>query len=52
MLAYGADTFVDGKGQQHNWRNELAQKLIGLQNRTAAGPTANPTPGGRTGPSS
>jgi squalene-hopene/tetraprenyl-beta-curcumene cyclase len=31
MLAYGADTFTDGKGQQHNWRNELAQKLLSLQ---------------------
>jgi squalene-hopene/tetraprenyl-beta-curcumene cyclase len=32
MAAYGADTFVDGRGQQRNWRNELAQKLVGLQN--------------------
>lgn len=31
MLAYGEDTFVDGKGQRHNWRNELVQKLLGLQ---------------------
>ena len=31
MLAYGADSFTDGKGQQHNWRNELAQKLLSLQ---------------------
>lgn len=31
MAAYGEDTFVDGKGQRRNWRNELAQKLIGLQ---------------------
>lgn len=31
MLAYGQDTFIDGKGQQRNWRNELAQKLLGLQ---------------------
>jgi squalene-hopene/tetraprenyl-beta-curcumene cyclase len=31
MAAYGDDTFVDGKGQVHNWRNELAQKLISLQ---------------------
>lgn len=31
MSAYGADTFVDGKGQQRNWRNELAHKLLGLQ---------------------
>ncbi len=31
MSAYGADTFTDGKGQKHNWRDELAQKLLGLQ---------------------
>jgi squalene-hopene/tetraprenyl-beta-curcumene cyclase len=31
MSAYGEDTFTDGKGQQHNWRNELATKLLGLQ---------------------
>ena len=31
MLAYGEHTFTDGKGQQHNWRNELAQKLLSLQ---------------------
>jgi squalene-hopene/tetraprenyl-beta-curcumene cyclase len=32
MLAYGEDSFVDGKGQRRNWRNELAAKLISLQN--------------------
>lgn len=32
MSAYGEDTFVDGKGQKHNWRNELATKLMSLQN--------------------
>lgn len=31
MRAYGDDEFVDGKGQRHNWRNELAQKLVTLQ---------------------
>ena len=31
MLAYGEDTVTDGKGQKHNWRNELAQKLLSLQ---------------------
>jgi squalene-hopene/tetraprenyl-beta-curcumene cyclase len=31
MSAYGEDTFVDGKGQRRNWRNELATKLLGLQ---------------------
>ena len=32
MAAYGAVEFTDGKGQVHNWRNELAQKLLSLQN--------------------
>jgi squalene-hopene/tetraprenyl-beta-curcumene cyclase len=40
MAAYGDDTFVDGKGQTRNWRNELAQKLIGLQ--AADGSWVNP----------
>jgi squalene-hopene/tetraprenyl-beta-curcumene cyclase len=31
MRAYGEDTFVDSKGQRHNWRNELTQKLLSLQ---------------------
>ncbi len=31
MAAYGEDEFTDGKGQKHNWRNELAQKLVSLQ---------------------
>jgi squalene-hopene/tetraprenyl-beta-curcumene cyclase len=31
MAAYGADEFTDGKGQKHNWRNELAQRLVSLQ---------------------
>lgn len=31
MSAYGEDSFVDASGQRHNWRNELAQKLISLQ---------------------
>ncbi len=32
MAAYGVDEFVDGKGQKRNWRNELAAKLVSLQN--------------------
>lgn len=40
MVAYGDDTFVDGKGQQRNWRNELAQKLLSLQ--AANGSWSNP----------
>lgn len=31
MAAYGQDTFVDRNGRRHNWRNELAEKLIALQ---------------------
>lgn len=33
MRAYGEDTFVDAKGQKHNWRNELAQKLLSIQGK-------------------
>jgi squalene-hopene/tetraprenyl-beta-curcumene cyclase len=40
LNAYGEDTFVDGRGQKHNWRNELAQKLISLQ--AADGSWSNP----------
>ena len=32
MDAYGEKEFVDGRGQRHNWRNELAERLIALQN--------------------
>ena len=31
MSAYGEKEFVDGRGQRHNWRNALAEKLISLQ---------------------
>ena len=31
MSAYGEDTFVDGKGQKHHWKSDLAQKLLSLQ---------------------
>ncbi len=31
MRAMGDDTFVDSKGQTHNWRNELTRKLLTLQ---------------------
>jgi squalene-hopene/tetraprenyl-beta-curcumene cyclase len=39
MSAYGEDSFTDDKGQKHNWRNELAQKLLSLQ--SADGSWAN-----------
>ncbi len=32
MDAYGEKEFVDGRGQRHNWRNELSERLIALQN--------------------
>ncbi|MDE2612636.1 MAG: terpene cyclase/mutase family protein [Burkholderiales bacterium] len=32
MSAYGEREFVDARGQRHNWRNELADKLVSLQN--------------------
>ena len=31
MDAYGEKEFVDAKGQSHNWRNELVQRLVTLQ---------------------
>ena len=40
MTAYGEDTFVDGKGQKHHWKSELAQKLVSLQ--AADGSWSNP----------
>ncbi len=32
MDAYGEKEFVDGRGQRHNWRRELVERLIALQN--------------------
>ena len=31
MAAYGATTVVDGDGGEHNWREEIALKLLSLQ---------------------
>lgn len=31
MAAMGDSEVVDGKGQKHNWRNELARKLLSMQ---------------------
>ena len=31
MAAYGATTVVDGNGDEHNWREEIALKLLSLQ---------------------
>jgi len=32
MSAYGDDVLVDMDGNEHNWRNDIARKLISLQN--------------------
>ncbi len=32
MYAYGEKEFVDGHGQRHNWRDEIAERLVLLQN--------------------
>jgi squalene-hopene/tetraprenyl-beta-curcumene cyclase len=32
MSAYGEREFVDARGQRHNWRNDLALKLLSIQN--------------------
>ena len=31
MAAYGEDVLVDADGMEHNWRNEIALKLLSLQ---------------------
>jgi len=31
LQAVGEDVIVDSKGQRHNWREDLAKKLISLQ---------------------
>ena len=33
LAAVGEPTFTDARGRRHNWREELAQKLISLQQR-------------------
>jgi squalene-hopene/tetraprenyl-beta-curcumene cyclase len=32
MAAYGNITLVDADGNEHNWRNDIAEKLLSLQN--------------------
>lgn len=32
MAAYGEITLIDADGNEHNWRNDLAEKLLSLQN--------------------
>jgi squalene-hopene/tetraprenyl-beta-curcumene cyclase len=32
MYVYGEKEFVDGRGQRHNWRNELAERFVAVQN--------------------
>ncbi|RMD77343.1 MAG: hypothetical protein D6820_11665 [Lentisphaerae bacterium] len=31
LTAYGADTFVDARGGAHDWRKELAERLLSMQ---------------------
>jgi len=33
MSAYGEKDFTDSKGNKHNWRNELTEKLLSLQDK-------------------
>jgi len=33
MKAYGEDIVTDSKGEQHNWRKDLAHKLVSLQDK-------------------
>jgi squalene-hopene/tetraprenyl-beta-curcumene cyclase len=33
MQAMGDDVITDAKGQRHNWREDLAKKLVALQNK-------------------
>ena len=43
MAAYGAAELTDGSGTQHNWRNDLATKLLSMQE--PAGSWVNPSSG-------
>ena len=42
LQAVGEDTLVDARGQRHNWREELANKLIALQNGEGYWVNTNP----------
>lgn len=42
LQAVGEDVIVDSKGQRHNWREDLAKKLIALQNKDGYWVNTNP----------
>ncbi len=42
LHAYGGDTITDSKGVAHNWREDLAKKLISLQAADGAWVNSNP----------
>jgi squalene-hopene/tetraprenyl-beta-curcumene cyclase len=42
LRAYGENTVVDAKGVSHNWREELAKKLISLQGADGSWVNTNP----------
>lgn len=42
LQAVNEDVLVDGRGQRHNWREDLANKLIALQNADGYWVNSNP----------
>ena len=42
LAAFGENTIVDSKGVSHNWREDLAKKLISLQNADGSWVNSNP----------
>jgi squalene-hopene/tetraprenyl-beta-curcumene cyclase len=42
LQAFGENTIVDAKGVSHNWREDLAKKLISLQNGDGSWVNSNP----------
>jgi len=42
LQAFGENTIVDSKGVSHNWREDLAKKLISLQNADGSWVNSNP----------
>ena len=42
LQAYGGNTITDGKGVAHNWREDLAKKLIAVQNSDGSWVNSNP----------
>jgi squalene-hopene/tetraprenyl-beta-curcumene cyclase len=42
LQAVGEDVITDSRGQRHNWREDLAKKLIALQNKEGYWVNSNP----------